>query len=45
MKIIKRDYDNKPEINIETYLKEKNIKREYMEKIDTTICLKKKYKD
>ena len=43
--IIKRDYESTPEINIETYLKEKNIKRENMEKIDTTICLKKKYKD
>ena len=32
-------------INTETYLKKKKIKRENMEKTDTTICLKKKNKD
>ena len=31
-----------PEINIETYLKKKQIKGENMEKTDTIICLKKK---
>ena len=29
-------------MNTETYLKNKKIKRENMEKTDTTICLKKK---
>ena len=38
----KKDQDNKLEINIETYLKNKKIKKENMEKIDVTICLKKK---
>ena len=32
-------------INIETYIKKKNIKRENTEKTDNTICLKKKSKD
>ena len=32
-------------INTETYLKKKKIKDENMEKIDTTICLKKRNKD
>ena len=33
------------EINMKTYLKNKKIKRENMEKTDTIICLKKKNKD
>ena len=33
------------EINTETYLKRKKIKKEIMEKIDTSICLKKRKKD
>ena len=40
--MIKRDYESKQEINIETYLKKKKIKRENMEKTDIAICLKKK---
>ena len=40
--IIKRDWGVKQEINTETYLKQKKIKRENMQKIGTTICLKKK---
>ena len=39
------DKGGKQEINTETYLKKKKIKRENMEKTDTTICLKKKNKD
>ena len=38
----KKDQDNKLEINIETYLKNKKIKKENMEKIDITICLKRR---
>ena len=34
--------NNKQEINIEAYLKKIRIKKENMEKIDITICLKKK---
>ena len=45
MKMIKRDKKSKQEINTETYLKKKKIKRENMGKIDTTICLKKRKKD
>ena len=45
MKMIKRDYGVKQEINTESYLKKKTIKRENMEKTDTTICLKKTNKD
>ena len=45
MKMIKRDYGSKQEINTETQLKKKRIKRENMEKTDTAICLKKKSKD
>ena len=45
MKMIKRDQENRQEINIETYLKKKKIKKENMEKIDTSICLKKRKKD
>ena len=33
------------EINTETYLKKKKIKRQNMEKTDSIICLKKKNKD
>ena len=40
--MIKRDYENQQEINIETYLKNKKIKKENMEKIDITICLKRR---
>ena len=43
--MIKRDEDNRQEINIETYLKNKKIKKENMEKIDISICLKKRKKD
>ena len=35
------DKGGKQEINTETYLKKKKIKRENMEKTDTIICLKK----
>ena len=35
----------KQEINTETYLKKKKIKKENMGRIDITICLKKKNKD
>ena len=45
MKMIKRDEDNRQEINIETYLKNKKIKKENMEKIDISTCLKKRKKD
>ena len=45
MKMIKRDKKSKQEINTETYLKKKKIKRENMEKTDTIICLKKRNKD
>ena len=43
--MIKRDEDNRQEINIETYLKNKKIKKENMEKKDISICLKKRKKD
>ena len=43
--MIKRDKENKQEINIETYLKKKKFKKENMEKIDISICLKKRKKD
>ena len=33
------------EINTETYLKKKKIKRQNMEKTDSIMCLKKKNKD
>ena len=45
MKMIKRDKKSKQEINTETYLKKKKIKRENMEKTDIAIFLKKKNKD
>ena len=45
MKMIKRDEENKLEINTETYMKKKKIKKENMEKIDISICLKKRKKD
>ena len=35
----------KPEINTETYLRKKKIKRENMEERDTIICLKKRNKN
>ena len=35
----------KPEINTETYLRKKKIKRENMEGRDTIICLKKRNKN
>ena len=40
--MIKRDLENKQEINTETYLKKKKIKNKNVEKIDISICLKKK---
>ena len=43
--MIQRDEENKQEINTETYLKKKKIKKENMEKIDISICLKKRKKD
>ena len=45
MKMIKKDKENKQEINIETSLKKTKTKRENMEKTDTIICLKKRNKD
>ena len=45
MKIIRRDYGGKQEINIETYLKKIKTKRENIAKTDTIICLKKNKKD
>ena len=39
---IKRDKGGKQDINRETYLYKKKIKRENMEKTDTEICLQKK---
>ena len=39
------DKGGKQEINTETYLKKKKIKRENMGRIDTAICLKKRKKD
>ena len=45
MKMIKKDKENKQEINIQTSLKKTKTKRENMEKTDTIICLKKRNKD
>ena len=45
LKMIKKDKENKQEINIETSLKKTKTKRENMEKTDTIICLKKRNKD
>ena len=50
MKIIKKDQENRQEINIESYLKKKKIKnkkikKENMEKRDVAICLKRIKKD
>ena len=42
MKMIKQDSENRQEINTETYLKKKKIKRENMGRIDIATCLKKK---
>ena len=42
--MIKRDYESKQEINIETYLKKKKIKRENMGGIDIAKYLKKRNK-
>ena len=42
MKTIKKDQENRQEINTKTYLKNKKTKKENMAKIDTTICLKRK---
>ena len=42
MKMITKDQESKQEINTETYLNKKKIKRENMEKTDVAICLKKK---
>ena len=43
--MIKRHYKSKQEVNTETYLKKKKIKRENMGGTDIAICLKKKNKD
>ena len=45
MKIIKRDSESRQEINTESYLKNKKIKKWNTERIDFTICLKKRNKD
>ena len=45
MKMIKKDKENRQEINTETYLKKKKIKKENMGKIDVAICPKKRKKD
>ena len=45
MKITKKDWENKQEINIENYLTKKKTQRERMEEIDIKICLKKINKD
>ena len=42
--MIKKDQENKQEINIETYMKKIKTKRENMEKIDIIIYLKKRKK-
>ena len=42
--MIKKDKENRQEINTETYLKKKKIKKEKMEEIDIAICLKKRKK-
>ena len=42
--MIKRDQENRQEINIETHLNKKKIKKENMEKIHISICLKKRKK-
>ena len=44
MKMIKKDYKSKQEINTEIYLNKIRIKREIMEETDTTTCLKKRKK-
>ena len=44
MKLIKRDRRGKQEINTETYLKKKKMKRENMGSTDITICLNKRNK-
>ena len=43
--MIKKDQEYKQEINTETYLKKRKIKKQNMEKVDISICLKKKNKD
>ena len=43
--MIKKDKENRQEINTETYLKKKKIKKENMGKIDVAICPKKRKKD
>ena len=45
MKMIKRDQENRQEINTETYLKKKKLKKKNMGKIDIAMCLKKRKKD
>ena len=45
MKMIKKDKESKQEINTETYLTKKKIKRENMGRIDIAICMKKRKKD
>ena len=45
MKMIKKDKESKQEINIETYLMKKKIKRDNMGGTDIAICMKKRKKD
>ena len=45
MKMIKKDWKSKQEIDRETDLKNEQIKRENMGGIDIRICLKKRNKD
>ena len=43
--MIKIDQKNRQEINTETYLNKKKIKKQNMGKIDIAICFKKRNKD
>ena len=45
MEIINKNQGCKQEINKETYLKKKKIKKENMEKIDITRCPKRRKQD
>ena len=45
MKTTKKNLKSTQEINIETFLKNKKVKRKNMEKTDIVICLKKKHKN
>ena len=44
-KNVKESYESKQEINTETYLKKRKTKRENIEKIDISICQKRKTKE